>query len=187
MDVKEVGLCGLKLVSSPHHVDGRGWFSETFNRQDFARAGLPSNWAQDNESCSRHGVLRGLHCQMRAPQGKLIRVLSGCIWDVAVDLRCKSPDLGRWFGMELKPHGESNDVEMLWIPEGFAHGFLVLSEQAQVLYKVTQPYDPGGEQTLIWNDPDVGIPWPLERLQGAAPILSAKDEAGLPLAKLCVL
>ena len=183
MHMKEVGLCGLKLVSAARHEDDRGWFAETFNRQKFAQAGLPTEWAQDNQSCSRHGVLRGLHSQTRTPQGKLIRVLSGCIWDVAVDLRRGSPHFGRWFGVELKARGMNNDLEMLWIPEGFAHGFLVLSDHAEVLYKVNQPYDPGGEQTLLWNDPEVGVQWPLGRLHGA-PILSAKDAPGLPLAEV---
>ncbi len=182
MHVTEIGLCGMRLVSSPHFEDSRGWFAETYNRKVFSEAGLPETWAQDNQSCSRQGVLRGLHFQTRQPQGKLIRVLSGCIWDVAVDLRRNSPDFGRWFGLELAAPGTTNRLDMLWIPEGFAHGFLVLSDHAQVLYKVTQPYDPGGEQTLLWDDPAVGVDWPLHRLNGGAPVLSPKDAAGLPLA-----
>ena len=184
MQVSEIGLRGLKLVSARHYQDSRGWFAETFNSQNFASAGLPAEWAQDNQSCSRHGVLRGLHFQTRNPQGKLIRVLSGSIWDVVVDLRRESPDFGRWFGIELQAQNTEGRIEMLWIPEGFAHGFLVLSDHAEVLYKVTRPYDPGGEQTLLWSDPHLAIPWPLARLQGGRPLLSAKDDAGLPLAEV---
>ncbi len=187
MQVSEIGLRGLKLVSTQHHEDNRGWFAETFNSQAFAGAGLPVSWAQDNQSCSLHGVLRGLHFQTRKPQGKLIRVLSGTIWDVAVDLRRDSPDFRRWFGMELRARSQGGSLEMLWIPEGFAHGFLVLSDHAEVLYKVTQPYDPGGEQTLLWNDAEVGIAWPLERLRRPHPILSAKDEQGLSLADVTLI
>ncbi len=182
MQVSQIGLCGLKLVAAPQHEDSRGWFAETFNGQAFATAGLPTTWAQDNQSHSRHGVLRGLHFQTRRPQGKLIRVLSGTIWDVAVDLRRESPDCGHWFGMELQPQNRAGCLQMLWIPEGFAHGFLVLSDHAEVLYKVTQPYDPGGEQTLLWNDPELAIAWPLDRLQCGRPILSPKDEKGVRLA-----
>lgn len=181
MQVKEAGLRGLKLVTAPHHEDSRGWFAETYNRQKFESLGLPTAWAQDNQSCSRHGVLRGLHFQTRQPQGKLVRVLSGRIWDVAVDLRRDSPDFGRGVGIELGAPDLTTGVEMLWIPEGFAHGFLVLSGRAEVSYKVTQPYDPGSERTLLWNDPSVAVRWPLDRLQVSEPILSEKDAAGLPL------
>ena len=184
MHVSEVGLSGLKLVTSDPHRDDRGWFAEAYNCEAFAKAGLPVDWAQDNQSSSCRGVLRGLHFQTRRPQGKLIRVLSGCIWDAVVDLRRNSPDFGRWFGMTLQAPGQSGSLEMLWIPEGFAHGFLVLSDHAEVLYKVTEPYDPGGEQTLLWNDPSVAVGWPLDRLEGARPVLSAKDAAGLPLGEV---
>ena len=185
MQVLELGLGDLKLLSPQRHQDERGWFTETFNRAAFARAGLPVEFAQDNQSFSSQGVLRGLHLQVRQPQGKLIRVLSGCIWDVAVDLRPTSPSYGQSFGLELCPRNAAGDLEMLWIPEGFAHGFLVLSEAAEVLYKVTRPYDPGGEQTVLWNDPDLQVAWPLDRLNGQQPLVSAKDAAGLRFLDTC--
>ena len=183
MQVSELRLCGLKLLSPKRHQDDRGWFAETFNRQAFAAAGLPVDFPQDNLSLSQRGVLRGLHYQFRQPQGKLIRVLSGSVWDVVVDLRRSSPDFGRSFGLELRPRNGHGDLEMLWVPEGFAHGFLVLSDWAEVQYKVTRPYDPGGEATLLWNDPEVGIVWPLERLEGVAPLVSPKDAAGTRLSQ----
>lgn len=183
MQIFDLGLRDLKLISPQRHEDARGWFAETFNRKAFEKLGLPVDFHQDNQSFSRHGVLRGLHYQVRQPQGKLIRVLSGHIWDVAVDLRQDSPDFGRWTAVELRAAAASCPVEMLWIPEGFAHGFLVLSEAAEVSYKVTRPYDPGGEETIRWNDPDLAIAWPLERLGGAEPIISAKDADGRQFAE----
>ena len=179
MRVSEVGLCGPKLITARRHEDERGWFAEAFNQQTFAHTHLPSEFAQDNHSFSKKGVLRGLHVQVRRPQGKLIRVLSGCIWDVAVDLRRASPNFGQSLGLELQPFDPYGDLELLWVPEGFAHGFLVLSETAEVLYKVTQPYDPGGEQTILWNDSDLKISWPLERIASQLPTLSVKDAAGV--------
>ncbi|HLI76236.1 MAG TPA: dTDP-4-dehydrorhamnose 3,5-epimerase [Acidobacteriaceae bacterium] len=181
MQVSELGLRGLKLITPRRHQDDRGWFAEIYNRQSFRQAGLPTEFVQDNQSSSRRGVLRGLHIQNRQPQGKLVRVLTGSIWDVAVDLRRESPTFGRWFGMDLCAGQPDGEVQMLWIPEGLAHGFLVLSETAEVEYKVTRPYDPGGEQTIVWNDPQLGITWPLHRLNGTPPVLSAKDAAGLLL------
>lgn len=183
MRVVELGLSGLQLVSPERHQDSRGWFTEAFNQEAFAKAGLPSSFVQDNQSFSNQGVLRGMHCQVRKPQGKLIRVLSGRIWDVVVDLRRDSKTLGQSFGLELRPRNEQGELEMLWIPEGFAHGFLVLSECAEVLYKVTRPYDPGGEQTLLWNDPALGIEWPLHRLPEQTLVVSPKDAAGLRLSE----
>ncbi len=182
MRVSDLGLCGLKLITPRRFQDERGWFTETFNQQAFASAGLPREFAQDNQSHSRHGVLRGLHCQVRQPQGKLVRVLSGRIWDVAVDMRRGSESFAQWFGVELTPLTSAGDLEMLWIPEGFAHGFLVLSVTADVQYKVTRPYDPEGEQTILWNDPDLNIRWPLAQLQEPLPIVSPKDAAGLRFA-----
>ncbi len=124
------------------------------------------------------GVLRGLHYQLGKPQGKLVRVLSGHIWDVAVDLRRNSPDFGRWAGFHLKPFNDSGEIQMLWIPEGFAHGFLVLSDTAEVLYKTTNPYYPEGERTILWDDPTLQITWPLEALGHLIPMVSPKDAQG---------
>jgi dTDP-4-dehydrorhamnose 3,5-epimerase len=154
--------------------DARGFFMESWNRQAFARAGLDVDFVQDNHSRSRRGVLRGLHYQIVAPQGKLVRVAAGAVYDVAVDLRRSSPTFGRAVGLELS---EANR-RMLWIPPGFAHGFLVLSESADFLYKTTDYYRPEHERALKWNDPALGIDWPLE---GIEPVVSAKDAAGIPL------
>ena len=153
----------------------RGWFAEVFNQSTFAAAGLPSEFVQDNQSFSAQGVLRGLHYQLGKPQGKLVRVLSGHIWDVAVDLRRDSVDFGKWAGFHLKPRNEAGQMELLWIPEGFAHGFLVLSDTAEVLYKTTNLYYPEGERSIVWDDPTLNISWPLE---GITPSVSAKDAVG---------
>lgn len=155
--------------------DSRGWFAEVFNQSSFRAAGLPVSFAQDNQSFSAKGVLRGLHYQLGQPQGKLVRVLSGHIWDVAVDLRRDSPDFGCWAGFHLKAQSVEDELQMVWIPEGFAHGFVVLSEVAQVLYKTTNGYYPEGERSILWNDTTLNITWPLEALEGAAPSVSAKD------------
>ena len=136
---------------------------------------------QDNQSLSRRGVLRGLHFQVGHPQGKLIRVLGGEIWDVAVDVRPGSSTFGRWEGFRLRPVDDEGELEMLWIPEGFAHGFLVLSDVAEVLYKVTDVYFPAGERTIRWDDPELGIDWPLGELAGGMPIVSDKDAHGAGL------
>ena len=159
-------------------ADERGWFAETWNRKTFGQAGLPTEFAQDNQSRSRRHVLRGLHYQIDQPQGKLIRAVAGRIFDVAVDIRRSSPNFGRWVGVELS----ADTPEMLWIPPGFAHGFLVLSESADVLYKATDFYSPAGERTIRWDDPTLAIAWPLS----GTPIVSAKDAAGalLPQAEL---
>jgi dTDP-4-dehydrorhamnose 3,5-epimerase len=126
------------------------------------------------------GVLRGLHYQLEQPQGKLVRVLSGHIWDVAVDLRRNSPDFGKWAGFHLKMQSAEDDLQLLWIPEGFAHGFLVLSDTAEVLYKTTKLYYPAGERSILWNDPTLNINWPLDALDGTSPSVSAKDARGAP-------
>lgn len=146
-----------------------------FNATTFADAGLPSHFVQDNQSLSSRGVLRGLHYQLGKPQGKLVRVLSGHIWDVAVDLRSASPDFGKFAGFHLRPLNQSGELELLWIPKGFAHGFLVLSETAEVLYKTTDSYHPQGERCISWNDPELAIPWPLD---GIEPAISSKDASG---------
>jgi dTDP-4-dehydrorhamnose 3,5-epimerase len=180
MQVIHTSLQDVKLLQPRLFGDSRGWFAEVFNQSTFSDAGLPSNFVQDNQSSSSRGVLRGLHYQLGKPQGKLVRVLSGHIWDVAVDLRRDSPDFGKWAGFHLKPLNEENLLQMLWIPEGFAHGFLVLSETADVLYKTTNPYYPAGERSILWNDPTLNISWPLESLNGFAPSISDKDALGSP-------
>jgi dTDP-4-dehydrorhamnose 3,5-epimerase len=181
MTVRDTPLRDVKILQPKRHGDARGWFAELFNTETFASLGLPATFAQDNQSFSARGVLRGLHYQLGHPQGKLVRVLSGHIWDVAVDLRRNSPDFGRWAGFDLKPRNEQGELELLWIPEGFAHGFLVLSETAEVLYKTTRGYYPPGERCVAWNDPAIGIAWPLNELQGAELSVSAKDAKGVLL------
>lgn len=177
MRVLDTVLLNLKLIQLQSFRDSRGWFSEVFNQSTFAAAGLPSQFAQDNQSFSHRAVLRGLHYQLGKPQGKLVRVLSGHIWDVAVDLRANSPDFGKWAGFHLEA-STVGDLQLLWIPEGFAHGFLVLSDTAEVFYKTTNLYDPAGERTILWNDPTLKIEWPLEALNGLQPVISAKDAQG---------
>lgn len=156
--------------------DERGFFLESWNAATFREAGLDLAFVQDNHSRSAKGVLRGLHYQTPNPQGKLLRVVSGAIWDVAVDLRRSSPTFGRWAGVELS----AANKRMFWVPPGFAHGFLSLEDGSDVLYKCTAAYSPADEHALLWNDPAVGIDWPLD---GAAPQLSARDRAGVPLAE----
>lgn len=180
MQVIHTPLNDVKLIQPRRFGDSRGWFTEVFNTNTFASLGLPSTFVQDNQSFSARGVLRGLHYQLGKPQGKLVRVLSGHIWDVAVDLRRNSPDFGKWAGFHLKPHTDTGELEMLWIPEGFAHGFLVLSETAEVLYKTTDTYYPAGERSILWDDPTLNIAWPLDALADVAPSVSAKDAQGQP-------
>jgi dTDP-4-dehydrorhamnose 3,5-epimerase len=156
--------------------DARGAFFESWNQRAFdALAGREVRFVQDNHSSSVRGVLRGLHYQVQNPQGKLVRVTEGEVFDVAVDLRRGAPTFGRWVGERLS----ADNRRMLWIPEGFAHGFLVLSERAQFLYKTTDYYAPAHERTLLWNDPALGISWPLE----GEPTLKPRDAAGAPLAQ----
>jgi dTDP-4-dehydrorhamnose 3,5-epimerase len=180
MRVFDTSLRDVKLLQPVRHGDERGWFAEVFSGSAFRRAGLPGEFVQDNQSSSSRGVLRGLHYQVGQPQGKLVRVLAGHIWDVAVDLRRDSPDFGRWAGFHLRPRDEAGELEMLWIPEGFAHGFLVLSESAEVLYKTTRGYYPAGERCIVWDDPTLAITWPLELLEGE-PVVSGKDALGARL------
>jgi len=156
--------------------DERGFFFESFNARDFAKAtGLDVQFVQDNHSKSTHGVLRGLHYQIEQAQGKLVRVVQGEVFDVAVDMRRSSPTFGQWVGVQLSADNHSQ----LWIPPGFAHGFVVLSQSAEFLYKTTDYWAPVHERCLLWNDPAVGIEWPFE----FAPQLASKDTAGLPLAQ----
>jgi dTDP-4-dehydrorhamnose 3,5-epimerase len=175
MRVIDTVLRDVKLVRPHRFGDDRGWFAEFFNTSKFAAAGLPTHFVQDNQSFSARGVLRGLHYQLGKPQGKLVRVLSGHIWDVAIDLRRDSPDFGRYAAFDLKPLNAVGDPEMLWIPEGFAHGFLVLSETAEVLYKTTDLYHPEGERCIRWDDPTLAIAWPLDAV---TPAVSSKDAKG---------
>jgi len=154
--------------------DARGFFMESWNRKTFASLGLDLDFVQDNHSRSGKGVLRGLHYQLHQPQGKLVRVTSGAVYDVAVDLRRASPNFGQWTGHELS----AENKHMLWVPPGFAHGFLVLSETADFLYKTTEYYAPEHERCVLWNDPAIGIDWPLGLLTHGEPALSGKDKVG---------
>src|ERR1700734_4465608 len=172
MQVLDTLVRDVKLIQPHRFEDSRGWFAEVFNQSTFSTAGLPSQFLQDNQSFSRQGVLRGLHYQLQKPQGKLVRVLSGHIWDVAVDLRRDSPDFGKWAGFHLKPRNEAGEMELLWIPEGLPHGFLVRSDTARLLYKTTLLYHPEGLRSIVWNDPTLNITWPLD---GITPSVTAKD------------
>lgn len=173
MKVTPTRLPQVLLLEPRVFGDSRGFFFESWNERDFAHAGIHARFVQDNHSRSAKGVLRGLHYQLHRPQGKLIRVIAGEIFDVAVDIRRGSPGFGKWEGVRLA--AESH--RMLWIPAGFAHGFCVLSDFAEVLYKATDYYAPEHERCLMWNDPEIGIAWPLE----GAPVLSAKDAAAVRL------
>jgi dTDP-4-dehydrorhamnose 3,5-epimerase len=175
MQVSQTTLRGVQMIRQKRHGDDRGWFAEVFQARDYRAAGLPAEFVQDNQSSSLRGVLRGLHYQVGQQQGKLVRVLSGHIWDVALDLRRASPTFGRWEGFHLQPVNAEGEMELLWIPEGFAHGFLVLSPSTEVLYKTTEFYEPASERCILWNDPALGIAWPLE---GIEPVVSAKDRLG---------
>jgi dTDP-4-dehydrorhamnose 3,5-epimerase len=177
MEVIPTPLAGAMMIEPKVIGDGRGFFFESWNAAAFADAGLPASFVQDNHSRSLKGVLRGMHFQHPDAQGKLVRVVAGAVFDVIVDLRRSSPTFGRWHGIELTAANQ----RMLWVPEGFAHGFLALAE-ADLLYKCTAPYAPQHERTLAWDDPAVGIEWPL----GGEPLLSAKDATGMPLAALPV-
>ena len=176
MKVAPAAIPEVLLLEPRVFADERGFFLEAYSRRAFHRAsGLDLEFVQDNHSRSAKGVLRGLHYQVRQTQGKLVRVLAGEVFDVAVDLRRSSPTFGRWVGFRLS----ASAPRQLWVPGGFAHGFLVLSEAAEVLYKTTDYYAPEHERTLAWNDPALGIDWPL----AGAPILSDKDRRGLALAE----
>lgn len=163
-----VGIEGLLLIEPAVFGDERGYFMETWNEADFREGGLDAVFVQDNQSKSRKGVLRGLHFQKNNPQGKLVRVLSGEVFDVAVDLRAASPTLGKWRGVLLS----AENKRQFYVPEGFAHGFLVMSETAEFAYKCTRFYDPQDEGGLLWNDPDIGIEWPDI---GMEPVLNERD------------
>jgi len=174
MKVTATALPDVRLIEPRVFGDERGFFFESWNARAFAAAGLPATFVQDNHSRSARGVLRGLHYQIEHAQGKLVRVTAGEVFDVVVDLRRSSATFGRSFGLALS----AANRRMLWVPAGFAHGFLALSDNAEFLYKTTDYWYPEHERTLLWNDPALGIDWPLS----GAPILTAKDAAGTPLA-----
>ena len=169
--VTETPLAGVLMLEPRVFRDARGFFLESYNQAAMNEAGITQTFVQDNHSSSVLGTLRGLHYQIRQAQGKLIRVVSGEIFDVAVDLRRSSPTFGKWFGVHLS--GENN--RMIWIPQGMAHGFSVVSEVAHVLYKSTDFYAPEYERTIAWNDPELAVDWKLQH----APIISAKDAQGI--------
>ena len=175
LTAKKTPLQDVLVIEPKVFGDERGWFYESFNQQEFlTTTGINTPFVQDNHSLSKQGILRGLHYQTQHVQGKLVRVTRGVVFDVAVDLRQSSPTFGQWFGLELS----ADNHLQLWIPPGFAHGFLVLSEYAEFLYKTTDYYDPSSERCLIWNDPTLAIEWPIDQI-GGAPQLNAKDSAGL--------
>jgi dTDP-4-dehydrorhamnose 3,5-epimerase len=167
----ETALPEVVLLEPKVFGDARGFFYESWNKKMLADVGLDLEFVQDNHSRSSRGVLRGLHYQIQQPQGKLVRAVVGEVFDVAVDMRRSSPNFGKWVGFVLS----AENKRMAWIPPGFAHGFLVLSDFAEFLYKTTEYYAPAHERSLLWNDPTVGIEWPLD---GLAPQLAAKDLAG---------
>ena len=167
--VERTPIEGLYVVTPKVHGDPRGYFMETYNRNDFVEAGIDEVFVQDNQSSSVHGVLRGLHFQIRYPQDKLVRVVRGAVFDVAVDLREGSPTFGQWFGIELS----AENKKQLFIPKNFAHGFYVLSEEAEFCYKCSDFYHPNDEGGIAFDDPEIGISWPIP--EGEVPRLSVKD------------
>jgi dTDP-4-dehydrorhamnose 3,5-epimerase len=175
MKVIESTLSGVLIIEPKVFGDARGFFLESWNQQAFAAVGLKQQFVQDNHSLSAQGTLRGLHYQLRHTQGKLVRVTSGEVYDVAVDIRRSSPNFGQWVGVTLS----AENKRMLWVPEGFAHGFYVVSESAEFMYKCTDIYDPTSEQCIAWNDAAIGVQWPL--VSGVTTLLSAKDQKGLLL------
>jgi dTDP-4-dehydrorhamnose 3,5-epimerase len=175
MKITRTRIPEVAVLDPEVFADERGFFLESYNQKIFEETGLGRNFVQDNHSRSLRNVLRGLHYQLGQPQGKLVRVVSGSIWDVAVDMRRSSSTFGHWVGEELSEENK----RMLWIPEGFAHGFLVTSGWADVLYKATNFYAPGCERSLLWNDPQLAISWPLR----GEPLLSQKDRAGFSLSQ----
>ncbi|MFC4255572.1 dTDP-4-dehydrorhamnose 3,5-epimerase [Altererythrobacter xixiisoli] len=177
MNIVETSVPDLLIIEPRVFGDDRGFFLESWNRKIFREIGLDLDFVQDNHSRSARGVLRGLHFQNPNPQGKLVRVVSGRAWDVAVDLRRSSPSFGKWAGVELS----AENKRLFWVPPGFAHGFVSLEDGTDFLYKCTDFYQPADEHSLMWNDPEVGIEWPLE---GIEPQLSVKDQAGVALGQL---
>ncbi len=175
MELVPTSLPDVILIQPKVAGDERGFLMETYRLEAYAAAGIQDPFVQENHSLSRRETLRGLHYQIRKSQGKLVRVIVGAVFDVAVDIRRGSPDFGRWVGAQLS----AENRQQMWIPSGFAHGFYVLSETAEVVYKLTDYYAPEWERTILWNDPRIGIAWPL--LDGRPPLLSARDARGSPL------
>jgi dTDP-4-dehydrorhamnose 3,5-epimerase len=174
MNILPTEIADVLIIEPKLFSDARGFFYESYNQKAFSeKAGISVDFVQDNHSRSAQNVLRGLHYQVKQPQGKLVRAIAGAIFDVAVDIRKSSPTFGQWVGCLLS----AENKRQLWIPSGFAHGFLVVSEAAEVLYKTTDYYAPQHERCLLWNDPDLAIDWPLID----SPVLSAKDQVGQPL------
>jgi dTDP-4-dehydrorhamnose 3,5-epimerase len=173
MNVVPTEIPEVLIIEPKVFEDDRGFFFESFNRRAFAKkTGVEADFVQDNHSRSSQNVLRGLHYQIQQPQGKLVRVVAGAVFDVAVDIRKSAPTFGKWVGCLLS----AENKRQLWVPVGFAHGFVVVSQTAEVLYKATDYYAPGQERCILWNDPDLAINWELT----APPVLSAKDQAGQP-------
>jgi dTDP-4-dehydrorhamnose 3,5-epimerase len=172
MNIKTTSIDGITIIEPSIFDDQRGYFMETYNQRAFAEVGVSQRFVQDNQSGSRQGTLRGMHYQICLPQGKLVRTFVGEIFDVVVDLRRHTATFGQWVGVRLSADGK----QQLWVPPGFAHGFYVLSEWAEILYKTTDFYAPQCERTLLWNDPEVGIKWPL--LEGRELLISEKDMEG---------
>ena len=168
--VETCDIEGLKIITPTVFGDERGYFMETYNYNDYKAAGIDMEFVQDNQSMSVKGVLRGLHFQKQYPQGKLVRAVRGTVFDVAVDLRSDSKTYGKWFGVTLS----AENKKQFYIPEGFAHGFLVLSDEAEFAYKCTDFYHPGDEGGLLWSDPEIGVDWPIE--PGMELIISDKDK-----------
>lgn len=175
MNVIATALPGVLVLEPRVFGDARGYFLESWNEKTFAAVGIDTHFVQDNHSHSTRGVLRGMHFQSKQTQGKLVRVVSGAVYDVAVDVRRSSPTFGRWAGFELS----ADNRRMAWIPPGYAHGFLTLTQSADFLYRCTDYYAPQWEQSVAWDDPGIGIDWPLA--PGCVPVLSPKDAAALRL------
>jgi dTDP-4-dehydrorhamnose 3,5-epimerase len=171
MKIEGTALAGVLVIKPDVYRDGRGAFLETWNLRSMTEAGLPSNWVQDNFSLSKKNVLRGIHYQISQAQGKLVRVTHGAAFDVVVDLRRGSATFGKHIAVEL----DGEDGAMLWIPAGFGHAFLALTDSVGFAYKVTDYYSPAGERTIVWNDPDLAIPWPVSEKEA---VVSAKDQNG---------
>jgi len=176
--VTRLDIEGLCIIEPTLHGDHRGYFMETYNQQDMTAEGLDMVFVQDNQSMSRKGVLRGLHFQKQFPQGKLVRVIRGSVFDVAIDLRRNSATFGKWYGVELT----AENKKQFYLPPGFAHGFMVLSDEAEFCYKTTDFYHPDDEGGLMWNDPDINVQWPLDKVSEI--LLSEKDKINPSFAEL---
>ncbi len=174
MQIIQTSIPDILIIAPKVFGDERGFFMETYQAQRFSEFGIPSNFVQDNHSGSRQGILRGLHYQIHQPQGKLVRAVAGEVFDVAVDIRKNSPTFGKWVGVNLT----AQNKQQLWIPVGFAHGFYVTSEWAEIVYKATDYYAPEWERSIFWNDPQLGIEWPQ---MSKPPALSSKDANGVLL------